>query len=555
MPEEVLRLQKVGEIEGRFFIPRYQRGYRWKPTEVQQLLEDIESNGDKFYCLQPVVVRPNRDGEWELIDGQQRMTTLFLVYQYFHKAGHKRRGPFFSIRYETREKSEQYLQTLDPDRANENIDYHHLSAAFQCIKTWFESKGIREEYAADLMYRQLFDHVNVIWYEPETDNVTELFRRLNVGRIPLTNAELVKALLLSKAHKVKREHEIAAQWDAIERDLRRPEIWSFVGDRPAAKAPTRISMLLDALAGGLLGPKRPRFYTFNALRPEVEVGHLQLWQRVVDLHATVMGWFEDNDVFHKVGFLVANGTRFSELHALSKGIRKTEFAQRLDERIQATLGLRSDQLPALRYDKHSEQCEIVLFLMNVESVRRIDDDTRYPFHRHAKNEWSLEHIHAQNTEGLAKQGEWLEWLQLHRDVLRELPTDDGMRRDALVDELAQIGDTLTRAQFDSLFLRVNAFFTLAEGGSEAMHGLANLALLARSDNSSLNNAAFEVKRRRVLDRDRSGSYIPICTRRVFLKYYSDPHQMHFWSTHDRREYLDAIHDTIEPYLSKSEAPS
>ena len=120
-----LRLQKVGEIEGRFFIPRYQRGYRWKPSEVGQLLDDIYDNGAKFYCLQPVVVR-QRDGEWELIDGQQRMTTLYLIYTYMKKEGLKRRGPLFSIRYETRPDSETYLESLDPDLRENNIDFYQL---------------------------------------------------------------------------------------------------------------------------------------------------------------------------------------------------------------------------------------------------------------------------------------------------------------------------------------------------------------------------------------------------------------------------------------------
>lgn len=83
-----------------FFIPHYQRGYRWTKTQVKQLLDDIEQftptylnarGALSFYCLQPVVVKAmdtaekqlhNLEGEWyEVIDGQQRLTTIFLIIQ------------------------------------------------------------------------------------------------------------------------------------------------------------------------------------------------------------------------------------------------------------------------------------------------------------------------------------------------------------------------------------------------------------------------------------------------------------------------------------------
>lgn len=97
---------------GYFYIPSYQRGYRWTPTQVTQLLRDLFSyanephgintaniDGD-YYCLQPVVARPVTNetvlkrvysGEvtssddnlvWEIIDGQQRLTTIYILYRY-----------------------------------------------------------------------------------------------------------------------------------------------------------------------------------------------------------------------------------------------------------------------------------------------------------------------------------------------------------------------------------------------------------------------------------------------------------------------------------------
>ena len=66
----------------------------------------------------------------------------------------------------------------------------------------------------------------------------------------------------------------------------------------------------------------------------------------------------------------------------------------------------------------------------------------------------------------------------------------------------------------------------------------------------MSNSVFEVKRRQIIALDRRGSYIPVCTRNVFLKYYTDAgaQQLHFWGPRDREGYLDAMLDALGPYL-------
>ena len=71
----VLETKLVSDIKGTFYVPSYQRGYRWGEDEVNRLLDDVFQNGQKNYCLQPVVVR-KKDDTFELVDGQQRFTTL-----------------------------------------------------------------------------------------------------------------------------------------------------------------------------------------------------------------------------------------------------------------------------------------------------------------------------------------------------------------------------------------------------------------------------------------------------------------------------------------------
>jgi hypothetical protein len=82
-----------------------------------------------------------------------------------------------------------------------------------------------------------------------------------------------------------------------------------------------------------------------------------------------------------------------------------------------------------------------------------------------------------------------------------------------------------------------------------------MSLLSSSDNSRLNNSVFEVKRRMILKLDRKGSYVPVCTRNVFLKYYAeaDEQQPHFWSETDKNSYIQEIRNRLKPYFISEES--
>jgi hypothetical protein len=551
----LLELKLVGDISGQFYVPRYQRGYRWGAVEVGRLLDDIWESKGESYSLQPVVVKRRSESDWELVDGQQRLTTLYLIFLYMQREGLQNAGPTYSMAYETRPGSQSYLNELDPERRDSNIDYFHIFTAYECIRTWFENHGQRRQHVANKFYGYLFESVRVIWYEaPHELDSTTLFTRLNVGRIPLTDAELVKALLLSRsrggAGKTDRAHEVAAQWDGIERDLRAPDVWAFVAGTSAEDSPTRINLLLDTLAGGPRGRERPLFHTFGALRQRIEKSSPEaVWNDVVDLHARVLGWYENRDLYHKIGYLVAVGHDFSSLVSLAQNRTKSSFEALLDERIRTTLELTPSGVTELSYetDAHKEKCSRVLLLMNVETVRQMEHSSeRYSFRLHRSGSWSLEHIHAQNAETLTKAEQWKQWLRLHGEALATLPNVDEERRDALIARIEAVSDDIGREAFHSLAREVTDLFTIGDESGQAtlhsVHSISNLALLSSGDNSALGNSVFEVKRRRMLELDRRGAYIPVCTRQVFLKYYTDANaqQIHFWGTQDRESYLAAI---------------
>ena len=77
----LLETRPIGEIEGCFYVPNYQRGYRWTGSQVEALLNDIWDSSERkedTYCLQPIVIMSLTNG-YELIDGQQRFTTILIL--------------------------------------------------------------------------------------------------------------------------------------------------------------------------------------------------------------------------------------------------------------------------------------------------------------------------------------------------------------------------------------------------------------------------------------------------------------------------------------------
>lgn len=583
-----LSLRSVGRLEGRFWVRSYQRGYRWGTDEVGKLLDDIAESLQEYeshrssgnYCLQPVVVRVLEDGRYELIDGQQRLTTLYLVFRCVQELCLPKAAPPFSLDYETRPLSAEYLTTLAARGKDDNIDFAHMYAAYQHIRSWLEERPDQQSYISTF-YRHVCKFVHVIWFEaPASVESTTLFSRLNVGRIPLTNAELIKAKLLARQGVLagrmvavdpdawrRRQLEIAGQWDALERALHEPEYWSFLTNVPEREYPCRIDLIFDLMAGRAAVRRGP-FDTFEHFQARLEKERVEdVWQSVMKLCALLREWYGRRDLYHWVGFLVATGKDdvrdaggvLVSLVEAALPLTKSAFRDLLQRRIANGLDASVEAICDWTYESDAQRISKLLLLFNVESVRLLKTGERYPFAEHkvdrtsgargpGKRRWSLEHIHAQNAQDLRRAEQQRTWLLAHRDALGAL--DDTVQADSLRDAIDNVLAHLDGTSFQDIAPRVLAAFTVQDG-TQHMHGVANLALLDGSQNSALNNAAFEVKRRRVIEFDRAGAYIPLGTRRVFLKYYthSESQQLHFWGPQDREAYLAEIKKVVGPYLN------
>lgn len=563
-------------IQGEFFVAAYQRGYRWGREEVRQLLEDIKTHKGKAgrgeptdYYLQPIVVLKRDGGSWELVDGQQRLTTLFLITKYVAAMKIAASKLDYLLTYETRLGSRDFLKTLDFSRRDENIDFYHIAQAYEVIGEWFDEQPDARQAAINL-HTALANWVYVIWYEaPPGTDATALFTRLNRDRIPLTDSELIKAVVLSNSGaaggKSGRQQEIAAQWDGFERDLREPQFWAFLTCSSTERS-THIDFLFESMTPKAGLSERPRYWTFSKVQKDIDKRKTAaFWGDVVERHGLLTGWFQDRYLYHRIGYLIQVGDSIQELIDLSRSRMHSVFRKELVDRTRKRLDLTPNKVSLLRYGKDSGRCTDVLLLMNIETVLGSSDiGNRFSFHAYVDN-WSLEHIHAQNSAAFQKETERRDWLEAHKKKIEEShwPPDQRAYVDEIIDKinahLAMADGKTDERSFDRIFRQVLVLFSApdADFTDEDTHGLGNLALLQRNLNSKLNNAVFALKRKQVIELDQNGAYILPCTRNVFLKYYTaaaDP-QISLWGPQDLRDYLTALIAKVEPFLLANSSPT
>lgn len=573
-----IELREINKlIKERFFIPTYQRGYRWDEKQVKELLEDVHefmhkgnTQEGEFYCLQPIVVKKRDDGRYDVIDGQQRLTTFFIIQKCLGKKT-------FHIEYK-RDGSADFLENIRDYVENSkaytstNIDFHFMSKAYTTVKQWFERvMEENEDYTLeDEFSTYLGKYCKVIWYEVEEeedddddDDAESIFTRLNIGKIPLTNAELIKALFLRKSNfknigdaTYLRQLEIASEWDNIENTLQDDKVWYFINPLYEEDPPTRIEYIFDIISGK--AAKDGSNETFIYFSKQLESSSIdEVWKEIKDYYRIIMEWHEDQRLFHLIGFLTSSKSRVTVKQLIIEyykhQFKKDEFTGYVMNYIRDRFdGVDIEEL-SYNYSPEKETIKDILLLFNVVTVmNKSSAYSRFPFDSYNKNKngWSLEHIHAQNTEGMGNSKDlWLAWIDEHLKSFRQFSGD--LYKEVVVTLEAVDREELDRDGFDKLFSDIS--LKIKDDYGVDLHKIDNLALLDINANSSISNNFFDVKRSLIIEKDRSGEFIPVCTRNVFLKYYSsDPSQVHYWSQSDRTDYLDAIKSTLKDYIGDEE---
>ena len=563
-----------------FNVPAYQRGYRWDKINVTDLLDDLlefmqDGSSGKFYCLQPLVVKKNIDtNKYNVIDGQQRLTTIFIILRYLENLLKEENGinEIYAIDYETREGSREFLKEIaskTQEDSNENIDYFYMYQAYKAVENWFEKK-ISEKKTTKRKMLEIFTnsedekYIEFIWYEVENSENDEvkIFARLNSGKIPLTNAELIKALFLnvrnfpkecSKNEIITKQIEISKEWDEIEYTLQDDEFFKFLTKNDY---PTRIELLFEILSG-VKNTELDRYAIYRYFSDMAKEGDLShIWTDIKKIFLTFKFWFKDIEYYHLVGFLVAsNILSIEKIYNATKDKTKNELRDFLKDTIKNNLRLslnlkeeeiKIDNISGLSYDddKDKKNIEKILLLFNIATIlNQKGSYVRFSFNEFNAKKWSLEHIHAQNDKSLKDKEAQDAWLSSVEKYLDDSKTGDKQ----LAEMIGSFKEDNKRNDFFALQMEIlNKFGDLVN-----MHGIENLALLTTKNNSSLSNGLFIEKREKIIEMDKNGEFIPICTKNVFLKYYSkELSNVYFWSKDDQEDYKDSIIKTLENFFGE-----
>lgn len=611
-------------------MPGYQRGYRWGRQEVEALLNDLwefylqteekpdeeerenllEKNKNLFYCLQPVVLYKDKDEQARenLLDGQQRLTTIYLLLSYLdsrrREEGYDK--PLFTLEYATREDSADFLAkklfASEESEVASNVDYHYMRAAYGYIKDWF-TQAPKHPGAAGKLIPLLLDedgkgpNVRVIEYYVEDDSdPIDVFLRLNQGKIPLTDAELTKALFLqSDKYDAKllpyvspKLDLIAGEWYAYEQQLSVPKFWHFISPYDAQSTPPSIRLLLELAARDLqsatsykntpeLWESKKYTHPYYTIFSDYLQGYSgeerlkkigEIWERIYTIFGLISEWYEDQELYHYVGYLMCteSSKRITLLRKLLKQA-KTCTAPEFKASLRRAIGKKIERirLNELSYEESQADIHQVLLLHNIHQHIFTSEQIRFPFDLYTKEKWSLEHIYAQQSEPLRNREEQIGFIEEHIATFREDAFGDDEETSSLIDELEGIRSQIQEPKkeeservslFEKALELITAFEVKHMGDTGPLHGLQNLCLLSRGVNSALSNRTFARKRAimREIVMTATQEYIPMATRRVFLKYYSaSPKDNAYWRREDAEAYMEHIRSVCKHYTSPSNA--
>ena len=582
MPDAQITLKTLAHLQRNgvcFTIAGYQRGFRWTQRDVRILLDDVRefslafpAESGAFYCLQPVVVTPASDGSWTVIDGQQRLTTLYLFYcccSWMLPPSARYNLLPFTLRYVGRPRLQECLEMLsekeyagavrfaaETAEFEDDIDCHYLLEAYRCIGDWLHKllKSPSARAGLDKLKNTFDTRVRLIWYEVPGLSAADqaaLFSMLNTGKIPLTDAELIRALLLERKAgpsgsvsappgAVVRRLNIAREWDDLEEDLRDEKFWKFltggrIGER-AASSPTRLDFILQILALDInrsvlsdadrqfpeeapwavpeeANREHFSFFVFSAWmkllqRQEAEGNReddaiMQVWERICKLSRTLRRWYGDTRRYHRIGFLSVTSLRPAaelmwELILLDREARSPRSEGTFEE--------------------------------NVLTLVRRELSGAAPL-----------------SSGAFR--EWITGLQYPKDAHR-------IRQILLLYNLASLESLDADSRFPFELYRdsrlnwdlehINAVADTTAG--EPDHSIGNLTLLDGGINRAYQNDVFSVKCRVILEQSSRGTFIPLGTRKVFTKDFPGADASLTWDENDKKAYTEEIIRSLCAFL-------
>ena len=556
-----------------FDVDFYQRGYRWSPDDVEKLATDIaQYNG--AYFLQPLIVRkcnagPGNPQHYELVDGQQRITSRNLILEAIGSRFH------FQL---------NYLRDKENRKGKLNLDEKFKQAAIQRLS------ACRTKPCEEQMRKVFF----VLYDIGSSQNGYDIFNKINSGKIPLSDSDLIKASILQNmknSWKEKEKEEFLSSWDTAARHLGNNEFYGFVlGAQMRGFKETHYSSRLDFLLLQLLGeqdkqdafPLYSSFIKFIGASPYPKIRNLISELRKLD--DFLLESFDDDMIYHYMGVLLSmHGNRtissiignkdkegLVRLKKESFIFDKGEFKTYLQSEISKILKKRYKLNDAEDIDKliksDGDSVRDVLLIHN--AFIELDCGRRFSFFSFFNENWEIEHINP-DTENYSdkdllnslymflcndpnEQAQEQEKKEVLRNEYKRLMAR--FRKSARHDNPEK--NTAQNEIEDAVILQYfkDELYTVYSG--EEKQNLWNLVLLDKSTNAGNQNKFFLEKRKAIIAKakNRAGSYVLPATAYAFMKSYSSSLANPFqWDKDDDgQQYINDIKRVLNEYVFKEE---
>jgi hypothetical protein len=526
----------------KYHIAAYQRGYKWasdKNGAVSILLNDLwdafrvfQNQERKEYYLQYITLKKNAEKQHlEVIDGQQRLTTLSILLSIFSlklgidnisksKLEYAIRENFFdSYIYnsnnlknllEKKWNEEQGLIISESEVINTQDIYYLFSAALKINKFLLE---VEEAKQIKPFYEFILNNVKIIVNAVDQISSEKVFSNLNSNKVPLTEAELIKGLLLTKYSRLHNTDEgkkhfreilemrlsLGRQWDEMTRWSNQPEIKSFYfkEDEGMNALLTLVAIQNGYTVEKKINPNDYPLFNFYHKFGETE----KIYQNLLSTYSVLNDWFNEDKVFNLLGYLFfAKGSNKSIKEYLAKiNYTKTSLLKELINEVKLLIPQNTNDL---FYSKEQDnEIHRVLLALNVFSD---EIDKRFNYHRFIEEKWTLEHIFPQTPEG---KGQILK--EKDKQILLEILGDKA------TDEIKLIIAKAERSTEEK------EIYQTALKSLGSLNSIGNMCLLTDKDNSSNGCGFFDEKRTNILERIRKGSFVPKHTFDVFSKMVFD----------------------------------
>lgn len=599
-------LKAISSLQGfEFIIPSYQRGYKWTSKNIEELINDfldfIEKGDEKkMYCLQPLAVIPKGDKKFIVIDGQQRLTTIYLLY----KALFNQNLYTFQFERDVNDESDnenttrwEFLQKISGEISDKSVDQFFISTAYSKILEMTKNRYVNESLKKLLKAVDTEKSVQFIWYEVDSKKPHDTFRNLNSGKIQLSNSDLIKALFLNRVSGLKEplRQQAADLLEQMEQELKNDSFWYMFNFAEQRDGQSRMDFIYNLVAkckneDYTIDPRWSFRNYFDNKEVKDKNGNIisldEKWHIVRETYLRIRDMFEDPYIYHYIGFLTfsknSNGNPVKLLEK-SKTELKSKFINSLRDDISNTLKHNHHStLNDYSYDSPKPQLRQLFLIYNIETILCRYEEAqksnelalkglfeRFPFELLHKQQWDIEHIASKTENDKSSTQDQIEWLSSIIADLGEEFKNIGCEKE--ITEYQNAVGTIATEKFKKLYKKIMGYCeqklgplaipdaTDEESGRKDKNQLGNLTLLDSHTNRSFHNALFPRKRKIILvagglqsdapdDNSIKRVFIPICTRQCFTKSYrrSPDVNLNAWIQPD----ADAYYKDIELKLSK-----